>query len=239
MSRFVSPAAPDTPCGAGVLPVYLGLYLVLLAFFVYFVAVSAAQRQTEAAIADDKAAAAVAPPIVVVAELPAPPLAALADVFRSLALPGAAGERNGADRLEAAVAAERIFVADTAKLRPDFAPVLDRLAKDLTELGAPDTAAGTAVRGGDRVTGEDTLDLHLLVGLPAASEVAGEPASVADILAERLAVARAAALARALLARGVPPTAFAVGVAPAAGPAVRFVFHLGYRRAASPASSHD
>jgi hypothetical protein len=224
MTRVVLPAARDQDSGGAVLPVYLGLYLVLLAFFVYFVAVSAAERRTEATVADDVAGIA-APIEQVRATEPVPALRPLADALRPVALPGGPGERNEPDRLDAAVAVDRIFVGETATLRPDFAPVLDRVAKELT---SPIVSVAAPVAG-NQAAGE-TLDLQLLVGLPPADEDGG-PVPVADILAERLAVSRAAALARALLARGTPPEAFAVGVAPGAGPAVRFLFQLDPRDA--------
>ena len=225
MTRSTPSLVLDCPSGGAVLPVYLGLYLVLLAFFVYFVAVSAAERQTEAVVADEVAADVVRPADAVAHAMPAPApaLRPLAEAFRPLVLPGASGGPGEPDRLDARVSADRIFAGGTTALHPDFAPVLDRVARELTAAPAK----------GDRADGNETSDLQLLIGLPAAGGSDGEPAGVAELLAERLAVARAAALARALLARGTPPATFAVGVAPGAGHSVRFVFRLDRPDAAS------
>ena len=235
MSGPVPPAAldEDRPAAA-VLPVYLGLYLVLLAFFVYFVAASAAERQKEAAVADDLAAGIVQPVQPVAVAVRAPALRPLAEVFRPLALPGVPGDWREPDRFEATVPPERMFTDAAATLRPDFAPVLDRVARALT-AAVTDDAAAAAPAGG--AASDDRITLQLLIGLPAIVDTAGtdaEPASVAEIVAERLAVGRAASLARALLARGVPPETFAVGVAPGAGNSVRFLFRLDPPHAAAP-----
>ena len=221
------PAVPDDRAAQAVLPVYLGLYLVLLAFFVYFVAAGAAARQMEAAVADDLAAGVVAPvqPVAVVA---APALRPLVEVFRALALPGAPGDRGERHRLEVTVPTGRIFADDTATLRPELTPVLDRVARTLTIPPAGEAVSPEGIGG---ASSDETVGLQLFIGLPATTATDDDPGSVADIVAERLAVGRAATLARALLARGTPPEAFAVGVAPGTGDEVRFLFRLDDRHA--------
>ncbi len=220
MTSFVPPTAADHPSGGSVPAVYLGLYLVLLAFFVYFVAVNAAERRAVTP-ADEIAdlARAVEP---VTAREPEPALRPLIEALRPLALPGGAEDRSEPDRLAAVVPAHRIFIDNGARLRPEFVAVLDRVARELTRAAAD----GAVAAEGQRASTAPRLDLQLLVGLAAENGSGNEPPSVAQLLAERLAIARAAALARALLARGTPPDSFAVGVAPGAGTAVRFRFRL-------------
>lgn len=229
MIRLARSTAPEPGQGGAVLPLYLGLFLILLAFFAYLVAATGGGREQQAETAAD-AAADVVPPLPPLSASSTPP--PIAELFRPLVLSPSFVVRTKADRLEAAVSPERIFATGATVLRPEFSPVLDRLARILTGAARVRDPVPGAEPGAAEGPSEP-LDLQLLVGLARTPPTEGDPAGVADIIAERLAVGRAAVLARALLARGTPPETFAVGVAPAAGDAVRFLFRSDHHGAVS------
>lgn len=192
------------------LPLYLGLFLALLAFFIMFaglalpgaawnaahqgkdqthgIARSPERKDTSATAGSDPDAIA---------------LATVAGAFRALgATPLGIAPADAALGLDMKLAARSLFTDGTATVQPAAIAVLDRTA---TALAAP--------------RGESRLVLQLTVG----SGQTGDEKAGDD---EATAVRRAAGLAAALVHRGAPPEAFIAGIAPFATGDVRLHFRL-------------
>jgi hypothetical protein len=179
--------------GPGVWPLYVGLFLVLLVFFIMLVGQSrpdfasaqvetSPDRFTEQPTARDGGGGL------------APDAAALAELGGELA-GWARFERvedpSRSEELRMTLYASQLFAPDSAELCGAAAGLIDRA---VAALSAPPTGA--------------RLEMSLSLGLSP-----GE-GSFSETSERGLAIRRAASFARALIARGAPPHAIAVGLAP-------------------------
>ena len=174
--------------GQGIWSLYVGLFIVLLSFFIMLVGSS----RTDIAITSGVGES---PRMISKAETSRPrrqedaftPLGdlggELAGLLRSVG--GARAERD--EELLVALPVSELFAPDGAELRSESTPFIDRVA---AVLGAPPPASRLEVRFSlDRPDAEQREELAL-------------------------ALRRDEAFARALVARGAPPSAIAIGVAP-------------------------
>lgn len=192
------------------LPLYLGLFLALLAFFIMFAGLALPGAAWNAAHQGKDQTHGVArspeskdPSATAGSDPDAIALATVAGAFRALgATPLGIAPTDAALGLDMKLAARSLFTDGTATVQPAAIAVLDRTA---TALAAP--------------RGESRLVLQLTVG----SGQTGDEKAGDD---EATAVRRAAGLAAALVHRGAPPEAFIAGIAPFATGDVRLRFRL-------------
>lgn len=206
------------PPGASVSPVgnanatiliYLSLFLLLLVFFVVLVAQSVPRDYRVRAVLDSvgrnfpqgvdstRGGDAANPATGVPSAIALAGLKRLGDLFET-DLAVVKVEEVGHGRLMAvSMPGDQLFLGNSAFVRRDRAGLLDRIAREIGD------------HGGAR------FDVDFLVAMgdePAGSGPVADP------------VARAAALARALLADRAPPDSVAVGVEPGPADTVRFLF---------------
>lgn len=183
--------------GAGVWPLYVGLFLVLLTFFIMLVSTSRPDTGKTSAVVDSLQATFAARPGSSRDDegLFVPGASALAELGGDLVgLVRVAHVRRaaGGQELGVTVPASELFSPDTAEVRETCLPFIDRL---VATLAAPPS--------GVRLE----LAFSLGVGPAAASGRKGEDERA-------LAVRRGGAFARALVARGAPPATVAIGLDP-------------------------
>ena len=182
----------------GVWSLYVGLFLVLLTFFIMLVSTSRPDTGKTSAVVDSLQATFAArqgssrddeglfaPGASALAELGGD----LAGVLRVANVRRAAGGQE----LRVTVPASELFSAETAEVRETCLPFIDRV---VATLAAPPSGV--------------RLELAFSLGARPATAASGRKAG--DELA--LAVRRGGAFARALVARGAPPAAVAIGLDP-------------------------
>lgn len=188
------------------LSVFLGLYLLVLAFFILLVSLSTIEERKARAVMESLTATfgdarpsgtSVGPGEGDLALLLERRLAA---AFASLVHIARVETVKPGRLVRAELPLAEVFVDEAAALRPALHPLLDRIVAALSSAPA---GASVAVE----------------VALAAAAET-GE---------ERLAPARADAFARELLARGAPPQRLSIALAPAAGVQVWITFAIDRR----------
>lgn len=188
------------------LSVFLGLYLLVLAFFILLVSLSTIEERKARAVMESLTATfgdarpsgtSVGPGEGDLALLLERRLAA---AFASLVHIARVETVKPGRLVRAELPLAEVFVDEAAALRPALHPLLDRIVAALSS--AP---AGTAVA--------------VEVALAAAAETGQE----------RLAPARAGGFARELLARGAPPQRLSIALAPAAGGQVWLTFTIDRR----------
>lgn len=190
----------------GVWPLYVGLFLVLLTFFITIVAQS--KPDTTSAVDESIAEEFRAEPGLAPRddELVRSRAAAFAELRSELA-GWVRFERVAVDsrseELRMTLQTSELFAAGCAELRGTAAPLIDRA---VAALSAPPPAL--------------RMDLQFVLGLP----VEERGASVTIIKERALAIDRAASMARALLAHGAPPYAIAVGLQPGQTGQAQFAF---------------
>ena len=183
--------------GTGVWPLYVGLFLVLLTFFIMLVSTSRPDSGKTSAVVDSLQATFAARKGSSPDDegLFAPGASALAELGGDLAgLLRVANVRRaaGGQELRVTVPASELFSAETAELRETCPPFIDRV---VATLAAPPSGV--------------RLELAFVLG---ARPAAASRRKAGDELA--LAVRRGGAFARALVARGAPPAAVAIGLDP-------------------------
>lgn len=193
----------------GVWPLYVGLFLALLAFFIVLVSRAPLDpARTTAVLHGVQQTFAPAHPAPQDAPLFAAGRSALAELGGDLAglirIARVEHSRRG-DETRVRLTSDSLFIDATTALRPELAPLLDRI---VAALGSPPA--------GLRLVTAFTL------GRPAAGE-----ATDGDGGGLPLAVARCAAVARALVARGAAPGAISTGVD--AGPPEGATFAFRFR----------
>lgn len=175
----------------GIWPLYVGLFLVLLSFFIMLAGLSDDNAAKSSAVVDS--------PRTMFRPQPAEPPAdedmysqsggALDGLDHELTemLRMARIERPGrGQELRVTFPASELFPANSAELREESTPLIDRVV----------AAFGASVYG-------DRLEVAFSLGRPDGDDAGDELA---------LAVRRDAAFARALVARGAPPGAVAIGI---------------------------
>lgn len=138
------------------------------------------------------------------------------------AIPGARLLMLADDGMEARMRVDALFFAEKAQIRPGREELVDRLVALLANP-PPGLAYSMEFRVGTDYDSTKSL-LGDMVGVSPAAESAD--ARVAGRARMALALARAGAFARAMVARGAPPQGLAVGVDPGAPDEVRLVFRL-------------
>ncbi|MFO1113126.1 MAG: hypothetical protein U1E38_03430 [Rhodospirillales bacterium] len=199
--------------GCGVWPLYVGLFLALLKFFIVLVARAPLDSARTSAVLHGVQRTFASTP---------PPLGEALFVAGRSALAELGGDLAGIIRIarEMRVRLDTLglFTDGTAALRPEIAPMLDRI---VAALGYPPQGL--------------RLETAFTIGRPAPAQAAGS-----DGGGDSLAVARCAAVARALVARGAVPAAIATGVGsgPPEGAAFAFRFRPdGRTPAAAPGAA--
>lgn len=199
--------------GNGIWPLYVGLFLVLLSFFIMLVASSRTEMAKAPAVGQTprvrpEAQSGRSRPE---EDRPTPTATALGELGGDLAglLRLARGEQAGrGEELRVTLPVSELFASNSAELREETTPFIDRI---VAALGAPPPGS--------------RLDLSFSLNRPK-----GEPQG--DEFA--LAIRRDAAFARTLVARGAPPAAIAIGIAPGESGLALLAFRY---RAIKPASS--
>ena len=184
--------------GTGVWPLYVGLFVVLLAFFIMLVSTSRPDSGKTSAVVDSLQTtfATRAGSTQDDEGLFAPGASALTELGGDLAgLLRVAHVRRaaGGQELRVTVPASELFSAETAEVRETCLPFIDRV---VATLAAPPSGV--------------RLELAFSLGARPATAASGRKAG--DELA--LAVRRGGAFARALVARGAPPAVVAIGLDP-------------------------
>jgi len=196
----------EPPANCGIWPLYVGLFMALLTFFIVLVSLSPPEATRTTAVLDSVQKAFAAPATAPAAEAPfAAARSALVRLGGDLAglLRIAHVERNRrGDEMSVRMATAELFVDGTAAPRPEIAPVLGRI---VAALGSP--PAGLR------------LQVSFALGRPRAAEDDAESALA-------LAVARCGALARELIARGAAPGAIAIAVDPGPPDRASFAFRF-------------
>lgn len=203
--------------GCGVWPLYVGLFLALLTFFIVLVGRTPLDSSRASAVLHGVQRTFASTP-------PLPPGAALFVAGRS-ALAELGGDlagiiriarvehSRGGDEMRVRLDISGVFIDGAAALRPEIAPMLDRI---VAALGSPPQGL--------------RLEAAFTLGRPTPAQAAGSDGGSVS-----LAVARCAAVARALVARGAVPATIATGVGagPPEGAAFAFRFRPDGRTAAA------
>lgn len=192
------------PANCGVWPLYVGLFLALLTFFIALVSLSPPDAGRAAAVLDSvqRRFAAAAPGSETDILFPAGK-SALAELGGDLAgivrIDSVEHSRRG-DELRVQLAVAEVFADDTAALRSQMSGLLDRI---VAALGSP--PAGLR------------LQVSFALGRP-------QPIGAADKddAAVSRAIARCGIIARDLIARGAPPGLLSIAIG--SGPADRASF---------------
>lgn len=204
--------------GCGVWPLYVGLFLALLTFFIVLVSRSPLDpARTSAVLHGVQRTFTPTPSQPESTALFVAGRSALAELGGDLAglirIARVEHSRRG-DEMRVRLTAAGLFIEATAALRPDIVPMLDRI---VAALGAPPEGL--------------RLEIAFSLGHPVPGDTA-----VSDSSDRSLAVARCGAIARALVARGAAPGAIATGVdaGPPVGATFTFRFRPDGRAAAAP-----
>jgi flagellar motor protein MotB len=184
--------------GTGIWPLYVGLLLVLLTFFIMLVGLSKPDAGKTSAVVDSLQATFGTQPGIMRDEegLFAPGRSALAELGGDLAglLRVARVQRAaGGEELRVTLPASEVFPPDSAEVRETSMPLIDRV---VAALGAPPNGV--------------RLEVAFLLGARQAGGASRREGG--DELT--LSIRRGGAFARTLVARGAPPAAIAIGLDP-------------------------
>lgn len=196
----VAPPSDETVIPA--LPVYLGLFLLVLAFFIVLVSMSTIEKLKSNAVMNSLTSAfsSILPP----ATTPAPFLSLEGDILAAPQFQAQIGELfstaiqvakvevvQPGRLMRVAMPAESLFVAGETQIKPEHFPLLDRVVATLS--GRP-----PGLR----------FDMEFVLG------VRTGPGRALPV-DQRLELARAGAFAREMARRGAPPDSVSIGLSPA------------------------
>ena len=193
------------PQGKGVdhtIALFLGLYLVVLAFFILLVTISTLEESKSKKVMDSLSSAftSIVPPSADLQSFKSKDGDVLAGQEFQQQVTGIFATELGVDKVETVqpgrqmrllLAADSLFFQGEARIRPAMFPLLDRTVAALSNRPA-----------GLR------FDLEFVIGTPTLSDGKTMP------IAQTLEVARAGAFARAMFDRGIPPDSVSVGMRP-------------------------
>lgn len=181
---------------------FLGLYLVVLAFFIMLVTISTVEETKSQKVMDSLSSAftSIVPPSADLQTFKSKDGDVLAGQEFQQQVTGIFATELGIDKVETVqpgrqmrllLKADNLFFEGEARIRPAMFPLLDRTVAALS----------------NRPTGL-RYDLEFVIGTPTLSDGKTMP------IAQTLEVQRAGAFARAMSERGIPPDSVAVGMRP-------------------------
>ena len=181
---------------------FLGLYLVVLAFFILLVTISTLEETKSKRVMDSLSSTftSIVPPSADLRTFKAKDGDVLAGQEFQQQITGIFATELGIDQIETVqpgrqmrmiLAADSLFFKDEARIRPAMYPMLDRTVAALSNRPA-----------GLR------FDMEFVIGAPTAADGKTMPTE------ETLEVQRAGAFARAMNERGIPPDSISVGMRP-------------------------
>ncbi|MCR4378513.1 MAG: hypothetical protein NUV50_10545 [Rhodospirillales bacterium] len=194
--------APIHSAGDPTVALFLGLYLVLLAFFIMLVSISTPEEAKSKQVMNSlsSAFASIVPPSVDLQSFRSKDGDVLAGQEFQQQVTGIFATELGIDKIETIqpgrqmrliLASDNLFFQGEARIRPAMFPLLDRTVAAMSNRPA-----------GMR------FDLEFVIGTPTLSDGKTMP------IAQTLEIARAGAFARAMFERGIPPDSVSVGMRP-------------------------
>jgi flagellar motor protein MotB len=194
--------APPPPAGDNTVALFLGLYLVVLAFFILLVTISTLEETKSKKVMDSLSSAftSIIPPTADLQSFKSKDGDVLAGQEFQQQVTGIFATELGIDKVETVqpgrqmrlvMAADNLFFQGEARIRPAMFPLLDRTVAALS----------------NRPPGL-RYDLEFVIGTPTLSDGKTMP------IAQTLEVQRAGAFARAMFERGIPPDSVSVGMRP-------------------------
>lgn len=188
--------------GPNTIALFLGLYLVVLAFFILLVTISTVEDTKSKKVMDSLSSAftSIVPPSADLQSFKSKDGDVLAGQEFQQQVTGIFSTALGIDKVETVqpgrqmrllFKADSLFFQDEARIRPAMYPLLDRTVAALSNRPA-----------GLR------YDLEFVIGVPTAADGKTMPVE------ETLEVRRAGAFAQEMNARGIPPDSVAVGMRP-------------------------
>lgn len=201
MDNMDTQIAPPQSAGDPTVALFLGLYLVLLAFFIMLVSISTPEETKSQKVMNSLSTAfpSIVPPIVD-SQFKSTDDGVLAGQEFQQQVTGIFATELGIDKVETIqpgrqmrliLASDNLFFQGEARIRPAMFPLLDRTVAALSNRPA-----------GMR------FDLEFVIGTPTLSDGKTMP------IAQTLEIARAGAFARAMFERGIPPDSVSVGMRP-------------------------
>jgi len=202
MDDFGTPIAPQEKGGDNTIALFLGLYLVVLAFFILLVTISTLEESKSKKVMDSLSSAftSIVPPSADLQSFKSKDGDVLAGQEFQQQITGIFATELGIDKIETVqpgrqmrlvLASDGLFFQGEARIRPAMYPLLDRTVAALSNRPA-----------GLR------FDLEFVIGTPTLADGKTMP------IAQTLEVARAGAFARAMAERGIPPDSISVGMRP-------------------------
>jgi len=193
---------PQNEGGSNTIALFLGLYLVVLAFFILLVTISTLEETKSKKVMDSLSSAftSIVPPSADLRTFKSKEGDVLAGQEFQQQITGIFATELGIDRVETVqpgrqmrliLASDSLFFQGEARIRPAMYPLLDRAVAALSNRPA-----------GLR------FDLEFVIGTPTLADGKTMP------IAQTLEVARAGAFARAMNERGIPPDSVSVGMRP-------------------------
>ena len=193
---------PQQESGDQTIALFLGLYLVVLAFFILLVTISTVEDTKSKKVMDSLSSAftSIVPPSADLQSFKSKDGDVLAGQEFQQQVTGIFATELGVDKVETVqpgrqmrlmMAADSLFFQGESRIRPAMYPLLDRTVAALSSRPA-----------GLR------YDLEFVIGTPTLSDGKTMP------IAQTLEVQRAGAFARAMFERGIPPDSVSVGMRP-------------------------
>ncbi|HEY9164098.1 MAG TPA: flagellar motor protein MotB [Magnetovibrio sp.] len=194
--------APPEHAGDQTIALFLGLYLVVLAFFILLVSISTLEEAKSQKVMDSLSSAftSIVPPSADLQSFKAKDGDVLAGQEFQQQVTGIFATELGIDKVQTVqpgrqmrliLSADSLFFQGEARIRPAMYPLLDRTVAALS----------------NRPTGL-RYDLEFVIGTPTLADGKTMP------IAQTLEVSRAGAFARAMFERGIPPDSVSVGMRP-------------------------
>ncbi len=202
MENMDTPIAPKKIGGDATIALFLGLYLVVLAFFILLVTISTLEETKSKKVMDSLSSAftSIVPPSANLQSFKSKDGDVLAGQEFQQQITGIFATELGINKVETVqpgrqmrlvMASDSLFFQGEARIRPAMYPLLDRTVAALSNrpLGL-------------------RFDLEFVIGTPTLADGKTMP------VAQTLEVARAGAFARAMFERGIPPDSVSVGMRP-------------------------
>jgi len=202
MDDMEAPIEPEGIDGSATIALFLGLYLVVLAFFILLVSISSVEDTKSQKVMDSLSSTftSLLPPSADLTSFTAKDGDILAGQEFQQQVTGIFATALGVDKVEVVqpgkqmrllLNADSLFFKDEARLRPAMQPLLDRTVASLSNRPA-----------GLR------FDMEFMIGTPATADGKTMPVE------QTLEVERAGAFARAMNERGIPPDSISIGMRP-------------------------